>query len=115
MKLARTALTHLLNSIRSLLTGVTSAARVQWLKLRPLRLKLASEYRRGMDERRFKPSITRNDALERLRDYYFVSHQGGLGAETAHIAADELLLEIIDDPKISAFYRSIRRYHGTGE
>jgi len=56
-----------------------------------------------------KPSITRNEALERLREYHWISQHD---PETAHICADEVLLEIVDDKEITEVYRSIRRLHG---
>lgn len=56
--------------------------------------------------------LSRAEAKERLREYYFVSHHD---PETAHMCADEILLEIIADKDIADLYRSIRRYHGFNE
>jgi len=56
--------------------------------------------------------ISRNEAKERLRDYYFVSRTDPVNA---HILADELLLQIIDDQEIIDLYRAITRYHGYPE
>jgi hypothetical protein len=61
-----------------------------------------------MGGRQDRPKLTRNEARERLREYYFISQHD---PETAHICADEVLLELIDDPQISDMYRSIRRFH----
>ena len=60
----------------------------------------------------WRKPISRNEAKERLRDYYFLSHQNDpMATETAHMCADEILLELIDDQDIEQLYRQIRRYH----
>lgn len=52
-------------------------------------------------------AITRNEALVRLREYHELSLKD---PETAHVLADSVLLEIVDDQEIRTAYRSATRH-----